>query len=216
MRVHCTVREVAPLNLWGNEWRIRWQFLLCALRIKNIRTGGGGRSSDSDGYSCLGEKHHSQCSSNWLIRMTGRGWSGGVRPEALSEQGEVWSHPWLSSQQRPGLFWKGVVNKSGWVQSGNERLLLWSPTTALRLIYFKVRVASCHTHVSQLFLRQSRISSSFLYTQRLTFFNILCYGMKAAPLWDCKICSCWIFASGMKTPGAFNQMNRNLYAQISA
>lgn len=139
--VHCTVREVAPLNLQDNEWRIRWQFLLCTLRLRNMRTAEGRRDSDSDGYSCLGEEHYSQCSSSWLIWMTGRGQRGGVRQEALSVLGEVLSLSWLSGPQRPSLFWREVVNKSGWVQSAKEWLLL--SNTALNFIYFKVWFTLC-------------------------------------------------------------------------
>lgn len=127
--MHCTVREVAPLNLQGNEWRIRWQFLLCALRIRNTRTAEGRRDSDSDGYCCLGEELYSQCSSCWLIWMTGRGQRGGVRLEALSVLGEVLSPPWLSSLQEPSLFWREVVNNSGWLQSEKEWLLLRCPNS---------------------------------------------------------------------------------------
>lgn len=153
---------MAPLNLQGNEWRIRWQFLLCALRIKNMRTAEGRRESDSDGYSCLREERYSQCSSNWLIWMTGRGWSGGVRLEALSALCEALSHPWLSRQQRRGLFWKEVVRKSGWVQSEKEWLLLRGPKTAMHFIYFIYYGLLYAKHMSQ---------HSFANTVHLIRFN---------------------------------------------
>lgn len=144
---HCTVREVAPPNLRGNEWRIRWQFLLRTLRIRNMRTAEGRRDSDSDGYSCLREEHYSHCSYSWLIWMTVRGQSGGVRQEALSVLGEVLSAPRLSSPQRPSLFWREVVNNGGWSTkwkrtAAHQMSELWSEM-ALHFISFQVWFTLC-------------------------------------------------------------------------
>lgn len=103
MLMHGTVREVASVNLYGNEWGIKkgnsrsvlWALGTCAQQEVTRQWSW---------WISLSSRESSQCSFCWLIWVTGRGQSGGARLDALSGLGEVLSLPWLPNLPGPCCF----------------------------------------------------------------------------------------------------------------
>lgn len=168
--------------------------------MRNRREQG---NSDFDGSSCLREEHKSLWTPDALIWMKGRGENRG---RSAIYAGWGFYHTRGRSASR-GLFYFSISMKKC------VKTKCFLKTTAPK------RRVTISMYVTA-FVCQYGTSNLFWQNKRLTFSNILCNSVKAAPVWHLK-CVFLLVSFNVSSPPPlleckFNQIKGKLYARISA